>query len=143
MTLDIDDGYRLVKGHPGVCVLPVILTAVEFTPACTGIGLFGDDREPIRLRKSLGSVVQLIDAILTDAVYPCPEALINQALMPEVGEHDLARLQQRLLAFEGFDPQPDASQPEIPDFDALLNLKPEHPVRLVPGFAGKALFQPE
>ncbi|MCP3954244.1 MAG: MmgE/PrpD family protein [Desulfobacterales bacterium] len=35
-ALDIDDGYRLVKGHPGACVLPVILTAVELTPACTG-----------------------------------------------------------------------------------------------------------
>ena len=32
-ALDIDDGYRLVKGHPGACVLPVILTAAEFTPA--------------------------------------------------------------------------------------------------------------
>ncbi|MGA8282146.1 MAG: hypothetical protein WB853_14710, partial [Desulfobacterales bacterium] len=124
-------------------VLAGMSAIIYRAPDSTGIGLFGDDREPIRLRKSLGSVVQLIDTILTDAVYPCPEALINQALMPEVGEHDLARLQQRLLAFEGFDPQCDASQPEIPDFDALLNLKPEHPVRLVPGFAGKALFQPE
>jgi len=35
-ALDIDDGYRLVKGHPGACVLPVILTAAELTPACTG-----------------------------------------------------------------------------------------------------------
>ncbi|MCP3952222.1 MAG: MmgE/PrpD family protein [Desulfobacterales bacterium] len=35
-ALDIDDGYRLVKGHPGACVLPVILTAVELRPTCTG-----------------------------------------------------------------------------------------------------------
>lgn len=35
-ALDIDDGYRLIKGHPGACVLPVILTAAELTPACTG-----------------------------------------------------------------------------------------------------------
>jgi len=35
-ALDIDDGYRLVKGHPGACVLPVILTAAELTPSCTG-----------------------------------------------------------------------------------------------------------
>jgi 2-methylcitrate dehydratase PrpD len=35
-ALDIDDGYRLVKGHPGACVLPAILTAAELTPACTG-----------------------------------------------------------------------------------------------------------
>ncbi|MGW8186499.1 MAG: MmgE/PrpD family protein, partial [Desulfobacterales bacterium] len=35
-ALDIDDGYRLVKGHLGACVLPVILTAAELTPSCTG-----------------------------------------------------------------------------------------------------------
>jgi len=35
-ALDIDDGYRLVKGHPGACVLPVLLTTAELTPACTG-----------------------------------------------------------------------------------------------------------
>jgi len=34
--LDIDDGYRLVKGHPGACVLPVLLAAAEMTPTCTG-----------------------------------------------------------------------------------------------------------
>lgn len=35
-ALDIDDGYRLIKGHPGACVLPVILTAAELAPACSG-----------------------------------------------------------------------------------------------------------
>ena len=28
-ALDIDDGYRLIKGHPGACVLPVLLAAAE------------------------------------------------------------------------------------------------------------------
>jgi 2-methylcitrate dehydratase PrpD len=28
-ALDIDDGYRPIKGHPGVCVLPALLAAVE------------------------------------------------------------------------------------------------------------------
>jgi 2-methylcitrate dehydratase PrpD len=35
-ALDIDDGYRLTKGHPGACVLPVILAAGEMVPACSG-----------------------------------------------------------------------------------------------------------
>lgn len=36
-ALDIDDGYRLVKGHPGACILPVLLTAAELTEnaSCT------------------------------------------------------------------------------------------------------------
>lgn len=34
-ALDIDDGYRMIKGHPGACVLPVILAAGEQT-RCSG-----------------------------------------------------------------------------------------------------------
>ena len=35
-ALDIDDGYRNVKGHPGACILPVILAAGEIVPRVTG-----------------------------------------------------------------------------------------------------------
>ena len=35
-ALDIDDGYRLVKGHPGACVVPPILAAGEIASACSG-----------------------------------------------------------------------------------------------------------
>jgi 2-methylcitrate dehydratase PrpD len=35
-ALDIDDGCRPVKGHPGACVLPVLLTAAELVPGCNG-----------------------------------------------------------------------------------------------------------
>lgn len=35
-ALDVDDGYRLVKGHPGACVLPVVLAAAETESVCSG-----------------------------------------------------------------------------------------------------------
>jgi 2-methylcitrate dehydratase PrpD len=35
-ALDIDDGYRLIKGHPGACILPVILAVGEMVPSCSG-----------------------------------------------------------------------------------------------------------
>lgn len=35
-ALDIDDGYRRVKGHPGACVLPVALAAGETASSCSG-----------------------------------------------------------------------------------------------------------
>ena len=35
-ALDIDDGHRLVKGHPGACTLPVILAAGEIVQSCSG-----------------------------------------------------------------------------------------------------------
>jgi len=35
-ALDIDDGYRPIKGHPGACILPVILAAGEISPKTSG-----------------------------------------------------------------------------------------------------------
>lgn len=42
-ALDIDDGYRNIKGHPGACILPVILAAGQLAanapgPAAKGAG---------------------------------------------------------------------------------------------------------
>lgn len=35
-ALDIDDGYRNVKGHPGACALPPVLAAAELAAECSG-----------------------------------------------------------------------------------------------------------
>ena len=35
-ALDIDDGYRHVKGHPGACALPPVLAAAEVAGDCSG-----------------------------------------------------------------------------------------------------------
>jgi 2-methylcitrate dehydratase PrpD len=35
-ALDIDDGYRRVKGHPGAAILPALLAALELKGGCTG-----------------------------------------------------------------------------------------------------------
>jgi 2-methylcitrate dehydratase PrpD len=35
-ALDIDDGYRNVKGHPGACALPPVLAAAEVAGDCNG-----------------------------------------------------------------------------------------------------------
>ena len=35
-ALDIDDGYRKVKGHPGACGLPPVLAAAELAAGCSG-----------------------------------------------------------------------------------------------------------
>ncbi len=35
-ALDIDDGYRNIKGHPGACALPPLLAAAELSGGCSG-----------------------------------------------------------------------------------------------------------
>ncbi|MGD8267907.1 MAG: hypothetical protein PVF55_07045, partial [Desulfobacterales bacterium] len=124
-------------------VLTGMSAIIYRAPDSTGIGLFGDDREPIRLRRSLGSVVQLLDVLQDETVYTHPETLLRRVLTPQVDESDLKRQQQDLLRFEGFAPQPAESQAAAPDFDALVNLETETPPRLSPGCAGEALFQRE
>ncbi len=39
-------------------------------PDSTGIGFFGDDTEPLRARRTIGSVAKLSETLLTEAVYP-------------------------------------------------------------------------
>lgn len=111
-------------------------------PDSTGIGLFGDDREPIRLRKSLGSVVQLLDALRTDTVYSRREAMLLRALGLAMDGDDVARQQRCLLGFEGFDSPPDGFQPDPPDFDELVDLESEPAARLVPGSIGRLAQHP-
>jgi 2-methylcitrate dehydratase PrpD len=35
-ALDIDDGYRMVKGHPGACALPPVFAGAELAGTCSG-----------------------------------------------------------------------------------------------------------
>lgn len=39
-ALDLDDGFRLVKGHPGACILPVLISAGELADAAVRDGGF-------------------------------------------------------------------------------------------------------
>lgn len=124
-------------------VLTGMSAIIYRAPDSTGIGLFGDDHEPIRLRKSLGSVVQLLGALQTENVYGHPAALLHRLLAVDGGEPDWEQRQQRLLAFEGFENPSVAAPQDPPDFDALVNLRTSQPARLVPGCRGKARFRAE
>ncbi len=124
-------------------VLTGMSAIIYRAPDSTGIGLFGDDHEPIRLRKSLGSVVQLLDLLRTEAVYARSESFLYHKLAPDTVSHDLQHQQQNLLAYEGFDPQGNGQHAHAPDFDALVDLDSEQPARLVPGCRGKAIVQRE
>lgn len=35
-ALDVDDGYRLIKGHPGACLTPLLFPALEAAPGISG-----------------------------------------------------------------------------------------------------------
>jgi glucosamine 6-phosphate synthetase-like amidotransferase/phosphosugar isomerase protein len=130
-------------GNPLTRILTGMSAIIYRAPDSTGIGLFGDDREPIRLRKSLGSVVQLLGALQTDAVYVRPEAVMTRLLTRHGGTQDLEDRQQALLRFEGFETLGEKGFTARPAFDALVDREDADPARLAPGSPGRALFRDE
>lgn len=123
-------------------LLTAMSAIIYRAPDSTGIGLFGDDHNPIRLRKALGSVVQLLDVLRTDALYSRHEAILLRAIGLETTDTDLAQQQRSLLAFEGFDPPPDSIPSKPPGFDVLVELESEKAFRLVPGSVGRVVQKP-
>ena len=68
-------------------------------PDSTGVGVFGNDVEPVRARKSLGSVYQLVDVLLRKPFYTNP---VQDFISFHVDDGTpLHERQRKLLAFEG------------------------------------------
>jgi len=134
-------GYFGGAGNGLTRILTAMSAIIYRAPDSTGVGLYGDDMEPIRTRKAIGSVAQLSRTLLKAAAYP------NQAgslLDVWTGESDAAPTlthQHRLLVFEGFidpDSAPETLEADAyPTFDALTDLNASHPAVLSPGRPGR------
>jgi glucosamine 6-phosphate synthetase-like amidotransferase/phosphosugar isomerase protein len=102
-------------------------------PDSTGLGLVGSDLEPLKIRRELGSVENLIDRLLTDPVFEETDlqagAFIEADTASQAGY--IARFQKRLLAHEGFSFQETAS---FPTWSQMTDL--QDPVQVMPGTCG-------
>jgi len=92
-------GYFGRAGNNLTRVLTAMSAIIYRAPDSTGIGIFGNDVEPVRARKSLGSVHQLVDVLLrtpfyTNAVQDFVSFYVDNGT--PLHEH-----QRKLLAFEG------------------------------------------
>lgn len=126
-------------------LLTAMSAIIYRAPDSTGIGMFGDEQEPIRLRKSLGSIFRLADALLNAEAHPNQSRKLLGLWHPDADETDLKERQRRLLAFQGHDPalyEPFLSggKKHI-DARALLNTAAERPV-LLPGMPGSTGTMP-
>ncbi|MCG8617497.1 MAG: hypothetical protein MI802_14850, partial [Desulfobacterales bacterium] len=111
-------------------------------PDSTGIGLLGNDLEPLRIRRELGSVENLIDRLLVEPVFDETEIRSASALTPITAEGTedqsafVADRQAALLAFEGF------PVPEAPDYLSWSALTDTKDIRqLSPGAPGNPTIQ--
>ena len=88
-------------------VLSGMWAIVYRAPDSTGIGLAGSELEPLKIRRELGSVVNLAHRLNRDPVFDDSELRVISVLDP--APRNLPDLiiqnQKKLLAFEGFDPK--------------------------------------
>ncbi len=93
-------------------------------PDSTGIGLQGSDLEPLKIRREVGSVENLIDHLMAHPVFEEGD-LQAAAFMDDAKENHvnlIARVQKKLLAYEGFSLQKPASYPTWSQLTDTKNL---------------------
>ena len=128
-------------------VLTGMSSIIYRAPDSTGIASFGDDTEPIRLRKAVGSMTKLLEKLHENELYPCPEGHLATKLTSGKDNGGPAAKQKRLLRFEGltlkyFDGI-QAGSLDYLNFDDLVELDPGRQQRLSPGWPGAPLSTPE
>ncbi len=81
-------------------VLTAMAAIIYRAPDSTGIGIFGDENEPLKARKSVGSVVQLTDLLLKKPFYPDLPGWLISLLAPPGDNASIEDRQFRLLKYE-------------------------------------------
>lgn len=102
-------------------------------PDSTGIGLVGSDLEPLKIRRALGSVENLIDRLMLDPVFEETDLQAGAFMADDTDSQAgyIARFQKRLLAHEGFSFHEATS---FPTWSQMTNL--QNPVQVMPGTCG-------
>lgn len=102
-------------------------------PDSTGIGFIGSDLEPLKIRRALGSVENLIDRLMRDPVFEETDLQAGAFMADNTDSQAgyIARFQKRLLAQEGFSFKESETVPTWAEMTDLQN-----PVQVVPGTCG-------
>ncbi|WP_022666695.1 SIS domain-containing protein [Desulfospira joergensenii] len=112
-------------------VLTGMWAIIYRAPDSTGIGMLGSRLEPIRIRRELGSVENLIERLMADPLFEEEESRELAVMGSGPGRDDrVAKGQQRLLTYEGFSFPLKPLHPrwcELTDTDSLFILEPGSP----------------
>ena len=131
-------GYFGRAGNNLTRVLTAMSAIIYRAPDSTGIGVFGNDVEPVRTRKSLGSVYQLVDVLLRTPFYA------NQAddftFFDLNNGMPLHERQRKLLTFEDLPLnlyEACLAKEAYLGFDELVRFNHGPFPRLTPGYPGR------
>lgn len=122
-------------------VLTGMSAIIYRAPDSTGVGLFGDDAEPIRTRKAVGSVGQLVEVLLREQIYPNRARDLISRWFAGSNTLPLHAGQRRLLELEELPLDLHQAlleaQRRYPSFDELVDLHAAEPINLKPGWPGR------
>ncbi len=122
-------------------VLTAMSAMIYRAPDSTGVAVFGDDFEPLRIRRTVGSVVDLVERLNQDELYRCSETDLLLLFAENDIEADWQDYQERLLGMEGlsieFFQTVREGRASYPDYDELVDMAAENPRRLSPGWPGR------
>lgn len=122
-------------------ILTGMAAIIYRAPDSTGVGLLGDDREPIVVRKAVGALPQLVSSLIERGVYPNPDETALALCLPDDSPEAITACQNQLLCREGIFQGPRAPDLATPEsylsYDQLVELNPAATGRLRPGQAGR------
>ncbi len=121
------------------------MSAVTYrAPDSTGIGLHGDENEPIRTRKSLGAVGELVRELAQNPAYPDRATKMLAPGRTPAGPEQRIQWRRDLLEMQGFKTEVAGAKPrKAPSYDDLVALPPQRARRLYPGMSGDSAGMPE
>jgi glucosamine 6-phosphate synthetase-like amidotransferase/phosphosugar isomerase protein len=116
------------SSNTGISSILTGMSAIIYrAPDSTGIGWFGDEKEPIALQRTVGSVSALIGKLAHEKKSFPFRDLYSSLLPASTPEFDYEALQEDLLQWEGFAPE-DVTRCEA-DVDV-------HSIEIMPGIIG-------
>ena len=137
-------GYFGGAGNNLTRVLTGMSAIIYRAPDSTGLAMFGDESEPVRTRKAIGSVERLVEELLDNNAYENYENELLSVWSDGADKIKMLEQQRRLIAFEGlpFALFETAAKGELPypTYDDLVDLNTDRPCRLTPGQPGRPYF---
>ncbi|MBC2742799.1 MAG: hypothetical protein HGJ93_07080 [Desulfosarcina sp.] len=139
-------GYFGGAGNNLTRVLTGMSAIIYRAPDSTGLAMFGDESEPVKTRKAIGSVERLVEEILDNGAYQNYENVLISVWSDGADKKRMLEHQRRLIAFEGlpldlFETATKSKSP-YPTYDDLVDLNADRPCRLTPGQPGRPCFNP-
>lgn len=128
-------GYFGDNGNGLARVLGAMASILYRAPDSTGAAWFGDEREPLRVRKTVGALSRFVETQLSEGTHPGQaEILIPLWTVdtPPVARHEL---QKALLRWEGL-PEILDDPGAAADFHDLIDAGSNPTLRIVPGTCG-------